>query len=94
MFIIFFLGFNFFLIFEPFISPLSFVEFKEDSLIIKAPSSLIKNHVEKKYQTLIADAAEKVGGSKFKIQIHIDSNDTPIANFILLMMVEQWVYRE
>jgi len=68
--------------FEPFISPLSFVEFKEDSLIIKAPSSLIKNHVEKKYQTVIADAAEKVGGSKFKIQIHVDSNDTPIASFI------------
>lgn len=68
--------------FEPFISPLSFVECKEDNLVIKAPSITIKNHVEKKYQSLIADAAEKVGGSKLRIQIHTDSNDTPISNFI------------
>ena len=46
--------------FEPFISPLSFVECKEDNLIIKAPSLTIKNHVEKKYQSLISDAAEKI----------------------------------
>lgn len=68
--------------FEPFISQLSLVEFKDDNLIIKAPSNLIKNHVEKKYQSVIADAAEKIGGSKYKIQIHIDSNDTPISSFI------------
>jgi chromosomal replication initiator protein len=68
--------------FEPFISQLSLVEFKDDNLIIKAPSNVIKNHVEKKYQSVIADAAEKIGGSKYKIQIHIDSNDTPISNFI------------
>ena len=68
--------------FEPFISPLSFVECKEDNLIIKAPSLTIKNHVEKKYQSLISDAAEKIGGFKLKIQIHTDSNDTPISNFI------------
>ena len=49
--------------FDPFISPLSFVECKEDNLVIKAPSITIKNHVEKKYQSVIADAAEKVGGS-------------------------------
>jgi len=68
--------------FEPFISQLSFVEFKDDNLIIKAPSLVIKNHVEKKYHSVLSDAAEKIGGSKLKIQIHTDSNDIPIANFI------------
>ena len=36
--------------FEPFISQLSFVEFRDDNLVIKAPSITIKNHVEKKYK--------------------------------------------
>ncbi|MBK8398799.1 MAG: chromosomal replication initiator protein DnaA [Leptospiraceae bacterium] len=68
--------------FDPFISPLLFVECSEENLIIKAPSVTIKNHVEKKYQSVIADAAEKIGGLKLKIQIHTDSNDTPFSNFI------------
>ena len=68
--------------FEPFISQLSFVEYKDDNLIIKAPSLVIKNHVEKKYHSVLTDAAEKIKGTKLKIQIFTDSNDIPFSNFI------------
>lgn len=68
--------------YDPFISPLSLREYNEDELILNAPSETIKNHVEKKYKKFLEDAMERVGGSKCKVQIFIDSEDTPISGFI------------
>jgi chromosomal replication initiator protein len=61
--------------FEPFISSLSVECFDDSKLIIKAPSLTIRNHVEKKYQHFLEEAAEKVTGHSIRLEFSTIDSD-------------------
>jgi chromosomal replication initiator protein len=54
-----------------------------DKLILRAPSQVVKTHVEKKYSKFIQDAVQKISGSVYEIEILYDENPKhPISNFV------------
>ncbi|MCB1192591.1 MAG: chromosomal replication initiator protein DnaA [Leptospiraceae bacterium] len=65
-----------------FISPLSLLNYDDQKLVIVAPSKTIKNHVEQKYQHYIEEAIYKIGGSKLKVEINIDSQSSFIGDLV------------
>ncbi|MCB1179665.1 MAG: chromosomal replication initiator protein DnaA, partial [Leptospiraceae bacterium] len=67
-----------------FISTLEIANLNQEKLILKAPSELIKNHVEKKYTKFIQDAVHKISGTNIQVEILLDSNpEHPMENFVL-----------
>lgn len=62
--------------FEPFISPLKFLSSENSIFSIQAPSSSVKEHIEKKYQTQILTAIEKITGKKYELDIFFEENST------------------
>ncbi len=67
-----------------FISGLEIENIQADKLILRAPSQVIKTHVEKKYSKFIQDAVQKVSGSVYEIEILYDENPKhPISNFVV-----------
>ncbi|MCB1143247.1 MAG: chromosomal replication initiator protein DnaA [Leptospiraceae bacterium] len=69
--------------YDPFIQPLTIKEFDRNEIFLHAPSTTIKEHVEKKYQQYIQDAIEKISGSRLKISISADVQSiNPISNFV------------
>ncbi|MDX1958555.1 MAG: DnaA/Hda family protein [Leptospiraceae bacterium] len=68
--------------YKPFILPLTFEEMNDQVVILKAPSEIIKSHVENKYQKFIEEALETVSGDKFRIEINVDEGTKPIATFL------------
>ncbi len=65
--------------FEPFIRPLKFLGSENLIFSIQAPSFFVKEHIEKKYQTHIISAIEKVTGKKYELDIFFEENS--ISNF-------------
>jgi len=69
--------------YDPFILPLSMENFDQERLILKAPSSMIREHVIKKYQHFIEDAVERVHGNKVQIEILVDKESKkPLSGFV------------
>lgn len=68
--------------FHPFIEPLLLEEYSDGKFLIKAPSSAVKEHVEKKYQKFIEDAVIKVYGNASSVEIFTEEQGKSIGEFI------------
>jgi chromosomal replication initiator protein len=75
--------------YTPFIKPLELIQTNEGKYILKAPSELVKSHVEKKYSKIIIEAIAKVVGIHAELEIFVDKNDIPIANFLETKIVTE-----
>jgi chromosomal replication initiator protein len=64
--------------FKNFIAPLLFKKFEGNELIVSAPSTTIKTHVEAKYALYIENAAYQVKGDSYKLVLLIDNEDSSL----------------
>jgi chromosomal replication initiator protein len=62
--------------FKNFIAPLQFRKFEGSDMIVSAPSTVIKSHVEAKYAGFLEAAAYQVKGDSFRLVLLTDREDS------------------
>lgn len=65
--------------YKPFLEPVEAIEITDKSLVLLAPSVVVKNTIDKRYITTIVEAAKKVTGNSLKVEVKTKIDDLNIA---------------